>query len=160
VVCRRADWLFSDRRHPGGPVFPGLAMIGAAGSEIGRESLLRRERHHLPGPGRLEAGTFARAVRAHRGIESRLHCFRDDPAHPRSGHGPETMAVVRRMALNLLRRAEPAPDLKNSRRLAGWSLDHLSNLPRGTASAFHPIALACGVVLVRMSEDEQRRLRL
>ena len=47
---------------------------------------------------KLDAQTFARAVRDHRGIENRLHrgldvVFHDDLARLRSGHGPENMAI-------------------------------------------------------------------
>src|SRR4051812_10003801 len=48
----------------------------------------------------LDAPTFARAVRAHWGVENRLHwvmdvVFHDDLARLRTGHGPENMAIVR-----------------------------------------------------------------
>jgi hypothetical protein len=59
--------------------------------------------------------------------------FRDDLARLRSGHGPENMAVVKHMALNLLCQAKPTTSLKNRRKLAGWSLDYLDQLIRGAA---------------------------
>ena len=43
------------------------------------------------------------------------------------------MAVVRHLAMNLLRAAKPATSLKNRRKLAGWSLDYLDRLIRGHA---------------------------
>jgi predicted transposase YbfD/YdcC len=57
---------------------------------------------------RLSAQAFARAVRAHWGVENRLHwvlgvIVHDDLAWLRSGFGPENMAVVKHMAMNLLR---------------------------------------------------------
>src|SRR4051812_42180572 len=53
----------------------------------------------------LDAPTFARAVRAHWGVENRLHwvmdvVFHDDLARLRTGHGPENMAIVKHMAMN------------------------------------------------------------
>jgi hypothetical protein len=57
---------------------------------------------------RLSAQAFARAVRAHWGVENRLHwvlgvIVHDDLAWLRSGFCPENMAVVKHMAMNLLR---------------------------------------------------------
>lgn len=138
TVCHAVDWLFSDRRYPGEPGFPGLAMIGMVESETERGGRVERQRRYYLGSAKLDAETFARAVRAHWGIENRLHwtpdvVFRDDLARLRTGHGPENMAVVRHMALNLLSQAKPTTSLKNRRKLAGWSIDYLEHLLRGTA---------------------------
>ena len=137
-VCHVVDWLFSDRRYPDEPAFPALAMIGMVESETERNGRVERERRYYLGSARLDAETFARAVRAHWGIENRLHwtldvVFRDDLARLRSGYGPENMAVVKHMALNLLHQARPTTSLKNRRKLAGWSTDYLQQLLRGTA---------------------------
>jgi predicted transposase YbfD/YdcC len=60
-----------------------------------------------------DARLLGRAIRAHWGIENRLHwvldsAFREDDSRFRAGHGPENLAIVRHFALNLLRR-EPGP---------------------------------------------------
>jgi predicted transposase YbfD/YdcC len=138
AVCHDVDWLFSDRRYPGEPVFPGLAMIGMAESEVERAGRLERERRCYVGSARLDAETFARAVRGHWEIENRLHwvldvVFRDDLARLRTGHGPANMAVVKHMAVNLLGRARVNTSLKNRRKLAGWNLAFLETLIRQTA---------------------------
>ncbi len=138
AVCHDVAWLFSDRRYPDEPRFPGLAMIGMVESEVERAGKIERERCYYLCSARLDAETFARAVRAHWHIENRLHwvldvVFHDDLARLRSGHGPETMAVVKHMALNLLRQASASTSLKNRRKLAGWNLDYLETLIRQTA---------------------------
>jgi predicted transposase YbfD/YdcC len=138
AVCHDVDWLFSDRRYPGEPVFPGLAMIGMVESEVERAGRLERERRCYVGSARLDAETFARAVRGHWEIENRLHwvldvVFRDDLARLRTGHGPANMAVVKHMAVNLLGRARVNTSLKNRRKLAGWNLAFLETLIRQTA---------------------------
>ena len=71
-------------------------------------------------------------------IENRLHwvldvVFHDDLARLRTGHGPENMAVVKHMAMNILRQAKPTTSLKNRRKLAGWNLDYLDDLIKGAA---------------------------
>ena len=78
----------------------------------------------------VDAPTFAHAVRAHWGIENRLHwsldvTFREDASRLRKGHGPENFAVLRHIALNLLRR-EPSPKSLPRKRLAcAWDPDYL-----------------------------------
>ncbi len=138
TVCHDVGWLLSDRRYPDEVAFPGLAAIGMVETEVERGGKSGRERRYYLASAQLDAGTFARAVRGHWGIENRLHwvldvVFRDDLARLRTGHGPQNMAVVKHMALNLLCRAEPATSLKNRRKLAGWNLDYLDALIRQTA---------------------------
>ena len=133
AVCHDVAWLFSDRRYPGEVAFPGLAMIGMVESETERGGKVERERRYYLGSAKLSAETFARAVRAHWGVENNLHwtldvVFRDDLARLRTGHGPENMAVVRHMALNLLSQAKPNTSLKNRRKRAGWNTTYLEQL--------------------------------
>src|SRR4051812_8966212 len=138
AVCRHVTWLFSDRRYPGEVTFPGLAMIGMVESETERGGEVERARRYYLSSARLDAATFARAVRAHWGIENRLHwvldvVFKDDLARLRTGHGPANMAVVKHMAVNLLHQARPTVSLKNRRKRAGWNTAYLESLIRQTA---------------------------
>lgn len=77
-------------------------------------------------------------MRGHWGIENRLHwvpdiVFKDDLAQLRRGHGPANMAVVKHMAVNLLRQARPTSSLKNRRKRAGWNTAYLESLIRQCA---------------------------
>jgi predicted transposase YbfD/YdcC len=137
AVCHAVRWLFSDRRYPGEPAFPGLAMIGMVEAETERDGEITLGRRYYLGSAKLDAATLARAVRAHWGIENRLHwvldvVLKDDLARLRTGYGPTNMAVVKHMAMNLLRQAGPTLSLKNRRKRAGWNTGYLEALLRQT----------------------------
>jgi predicted transposase YbfD/YdcC len=116
-----------------------LVTIDAIGTQSAiAETILRRGGDHLLALKANRPATFARAVRAHRQIENRLHrvldvVFKDDLARLRTGHGPANIAVVKHMALNLLSRAGPGTSLKNRRKSAGWNTACLEALLRQTA---------------------------
>lgn len=133
VVCHDVDWLISDRRYAGEPRFPHLAMIAMVQSKTRRGDKIEKERRYYLCSARLSAEEFARAVRAHWGIENRLHwvldvVFHDDLARLRSGAGPENMAVVKHMAMNLLRSPKDRHSLKSRRKLACLNADYLHSL--------------------------------
>ena len=138
VVSHDVAWLSTDRRFPGEPRFPGLAAIALVEAEVERGGKTTLSRRYYLSSALLDAQTFARAVRAHWGVENRLHwvmdvVFHDDLARLRTGHGPENMAIVKHMAINLVRQAAPTTSLKNRRKLAGWDPSYLETLIRQTA---------------------------
>ncbi len=68
----------------------------------------------------------------------RLHwvldvAFHEDLSRLRSSHGPQNMATVRYIALNLLRGAKDKHSLKTRRKSAGWNTDYLEAIIRRTA---------------------------
>ena len=137
AVCHHIDWLFSDRRYAGEPSFPHLATIAMVETEVERNGRTERDKRYYLSSAELDAKTFARAVRAHWGIENRLHwvldvVFHDDLARLRSGHGPENMAVVKHMAINLVRNPKDRHSLKVRRKLANLNHQYLESLVRQT----------------------------
>lgn len=78
-----------------------------------------------------DAVRFAQAVREHWGVENALHwvldvSFREDDCRIRQGNGAQNMAVLRHMALNLLRReSNHKRGIKARRKRAGWDRDYL-----------------------------------
>jgi hypothetical protein len=53
------------------------------------------------------------------------------PVH--AGQGPANIAVVKHIAINLLRQAKPTVSLKNRRKRAGWNNDYLAHVIQQTA---------------------------
>lgn len=135
VVCHQVDWLWSDRRYTDEPRFPHLAMVAMVETKVQRHGKIQRERRYYLSSARLDARTFAHAVRAHWGIENRLHwvldvVFHDDLARLRSGHGPHNMALVKHIAMNLVRNPKDKHSLKVRRKLANLNPDYLETLLR------------------------------
>lgn len=134
-VCHAVDWLRSERRFPDERTFPALSTIAMVETTVSVGGKTRHEKRYYLSSAVLDAKTFAAAVRAHWGIENRLHwvldvVFHDDLARLRSGHGPENMAVVKHMAMNLIRHPKDRHSLKNRRKLACLNPDYLESLFR------------------------------
>ena len=78
---------------------------------------------------------FAKAVRGHWGIENRLHWVLDvtmgeDANRTSKDHGPENLAILRRLALNLLRmaREQTKKTMKKMRNRIGFGVSYLEEL--------------------------------
>ena len=137
-VSHDVAWLNGDRCAPGEPRFPGLkalAMVEATVERGGRTSTSRRFFiSSLP----LDERLLARAVRAHWGIENRLHwvldvVFHDDLMRLRTENGPRNMATIKQMAMNLIRAAPGKDHLKVRRKAAAWDHEYLKALITRTA---------------------------
>jgi predicted transposase YbfD/YdcC len=83
------------------------------------------------------AKQMQQAVRAHWGVENKLHwtidmAFREDESRIRTDNAPANMAVLRHIALNLIRGDTSRKiGVKASRLKAGWSTSYLERLLRG-----------------------------
>lgn len=129
-VSHAVDWLFSDRRYKDEPRLPGLACIACVQStrQIG-DTVTSATRYYVSST-RLTPEAFAAAVRAHWAIENSLHWvldmeFDEDRARNRKDNGPENLTILRKLTLNLLRRARPKLPVSRKRKRAGWS-DHFA----------------------------------
>jgi predicted transposase YbfD/YdcC len=79
------------------------------------------------------AKAFAASVRNHWGIENGLHwvldvCFGDDASRVRNGHGPENFALLRRLALAVLKQQKDKHSIRGRRLVAGWDHSYLEQL--------------------------------
>ena len=138
LVSHDVDWLTTSRRFPGEPRFPGLRAVAVVEAEVERNGITRRERRYSLSSMPLGAKLFADAVRCHRHVENRLHwvldvVFHEDLSRLRSAAGPQNMATVRQMAMNLLRRPKDKHSVRVRRKSAAWDTTCLEALLRQSA---------------------------
>lgn len=83
------------------------------------------------------AATLAKAVRAHWAVENQLHwsldvSFAEDACLVRKDHAPANLALIRRIALTLLRQENTCRlGIKSKRRRAGWDEAYLAKVLKG-----------------------------
>ena len=128
-VSHDVGWLFADRRHPDEPTMPGLGAIACVQSErVMPDGTANSATRYYLSSATLTPEQFAKAVRAHWRIENGLHwvldmTFDEDRARNRKDNGPENLAILRRLTLNLLRKARPGVSIRRKRKRSGWSDD-------------------------------------
>ncbi|MCP5020031.1 MAG: ISAs1 family transposase [Ketobacter sp.] len=122
---------------PGKKVWNDLNTIGMVESErhIGDEITIDR-RYYITSL-TADAEQFASCVRAHWGVENGLHwcldvSFREDDCRVRQGYASENFAVIRHIAMNLLKKEKSFKGgLKAKRLRAGWVHDYLIKILAG-----------------------------
>ena len=124
----RLAW-FADRTH-----WEGLRSVGVVESVREIKGLVQNERRYFLSSLPLDAPRFARAVRAHWGVENQLHWvldvqFGEDQSRARSGFAAENLATLRRLALNLLKRdTTKKRGIRGKQKNAGWDHRYLLHL--------------------------------
>lgn len=117
--------------------WPGLKAIGLIHAErrIGEKRTSEDRVYLLSHP--LSAAAFGDAVRSHWGIENSVHwvldlSFHEDQSRIRAGYAAENFAVLRHIALNLLRQQQSKRrSIKGKRKMAGWETAFLVQVLQG-----------------------------
>jgi predicted transposase YbfD/YdcC len=88
------------------------------------------QRYYISSQKHLPAKAALATVRAHWGIENRLHwvldlAFREDDCRIRAGNAAENFAVLRHFTMNLLKKVKSKVGIKTRRLQAGWDHEFL-----------------------------------
>jgi predicted transposase YbfD/YdcC len=117
------------RRYPDWEGLRSLGMVLSERQEGGAEATC--ETRFFIRSLRPKVRQFAAAVRGHWGIENSLHwvldvSFREDDSRLRKDHGPENLALIRRLVASLLQNEGTAKGgIACKRKQAGWDDDYL-----------------------------------
>jgi len=131
-VSREIDWMTGDRRFPDEHRFHALKSLVRTTTRTEWRGKVTEETRYFISSAPLTPQRAAEAIRAHWGIES-LHwvldvIFNEDQSRLRRGHGAQNMALVRRLAFNLLRAGRGKRSIKTARKAAGWDPNFLASL--------------------------------
>src|SRR5215213_7141294 len=127
LVSTNIAWL--QERH----AWPGLAAIGRVvrAREVSATISTETAYYLLSTP--LSAERFGEAARAHWGVENGLHWVLDvtmneDQARNRLDYGPQNIALLRRLALNLAKLEGSKESMKGKPMRAAWDDTFLTRL--------------------------------
>jgi predicted transposase YbfD/YdcC len=114
--------------------FPGLKAIGRIEAErTGADGRTANSVRYVILSRLLSPEKLAHTVRAHWSIENQLHwtldvVFHEDDARTRKDHGPENIAIIRRLAQNILRAHPLAKPMASKMRKAKWNKEFFFDL--------------------------------
>jgi predicted transposase YbfD/YdcC len=112
----------------------GLCSIGMVESERAINGEIKKETRYYIASIAPNAQRFAECVRGHWQIENNLHwsldvSFHEDDCRVRKGFAAENLAMIRHIALNLLKQEKTAKvGIANKRRMAGWDNQYLAKV--------------------------------
>lgn len=132
----RQYWYTSDIQGLGtAHRWPGLAgMAMCRATRIVGDQTSVEDRYYITSACGADVGKIAGGIRRHWGIENSLHwvldvAFDEDQSRIRIGHAAENMAVVRKMALNAIRKCQSGKGgIKTKRLHAGWNNSYLEEV--------------------------------
>lgn len=114
--------------------FPGLKAVGRIDSwrRVGATPATHKVRYFLLSR-TLSATQLLKTVRGHWGIENNLHwildvVFGEDRCRSRLDHAPQNLAVLRKLAINMLQASPYAASMRRKMLHAAWNDDFLLSL--------------------------------
>lgn len=130
----RQYWVTDDlSRLLTGDAWDDLQSIGMVETERQIGTRIERKTRYFISSRAAQVQKFAQRVRSHWHIENKLHWRLDvimdeDTAHIRVNHGPENMAVLRHMAINLLKHEPSKMSIQSKRLRAACNNNYLEKV--------------------------------
>jgi predicted transposase YbfD/YdcC len=105
-----------------------ITIVFSERQELGKEKT--EEVRYYIGSRAAKAKAYTHSIRSHWGIENGLHwvldvCFDEDQCRMRKDHSPENMALLRRLALCLLKKHGGKGSIRGKRLQSGWNDEFL-----------------------------------
>jgi predicted transposase YbfD/YdcC len=131
-------------RHPEGirqeADWPKLSVVGMCQSERTVAGKTSSEVRYFIGSKQAGARFYGRCLRNHWRIENNLHwqmavTFAEDQNRTAQRQAAENLALMRRIALTLLKRHPSKESIRNKRLQAGWDTNFLEEILRGSANS-------------------------
>jgi predicted transposase YbfD/YdcC len=115
------------------PDFPDLAAIGRIESERHATGKTTRKVHYVALSKRLSPERMLEVTRTYWSVENQLHwrldvVFNEDDARTRKDYGPQNLAVLRRIALDILRAHPDNRSVGRKMKLAAWKKEFFFEL--------------------------------
>jgi len=123
VIARPAD----------APDFPALAVIGRITVERHAKGKTAHTVHYVVSSKKLSPKRLLAVTRMHWSVENQLHwrldvVFNEDDARTRKNYGPQNLAVLRRIALDILRAHPDTRSIARKMKLAAWKMEFFYEL--------------------------------
>ena len=127
TVSTDIDWLRETHR------WPGLCVIGKLTRSRETPTKTTTETAYYLLSAAITPERFGEVVRSHWAIENRLHwcldvTFNEDQSRSRLDHAPQNLAVLRHMALNVIRKDTTKDSNRGKLKRASWDERHLLKL--------------------------------
>lgn len=129
----RRCFVLTDLSYLNTHAWPGLHSIILVESQRTFQGITSLEKRYYLSSLKKSASEVLAIIRSHWQVENSLHwildvIFLEDKHRARKDHAPTNLSMLRQLALNLLKRAQPPKpkmSLKNLRKRAGWDSDFL-----------------------------------
>ena len=127
TVSSNIAWLQADHH------WPSLAAVGKIVPLRPTAAKTTTETAYYLLSTRLRAQRFNEIAREHSDVENRLHwrldvVMNEDQDRTRLGNGPNNLAVLRHMALNVMQKDNSRESLRGKLQRAGWDNAYLARL--------------------------------
>ena len=127
TISTDLDWLQGDHQ------WPGLKALGKVVRSRETPAKTTTETAYYLLSSALSPERFNEVVRSHWDVENRLHwrldvVMNEDQDRTRLGNGPNNLAILRHMALNLMQKDKAKGSLRGKFKRAAWDEGYLSSL--------------------------------